>query len=478
MNVIIPHILNIAKEHNMDIYLVGGALRDIILNREVKDYDFVIDKMNGEFIEDIGKFLKKKVIILDKKRHIYRIVTDENIILDFAKLIGDNIKDDLFHRDFTINAMAYDLKSPWPIDIKKIIDPINGIKNLKEKIIKYVNKNVFTEDPIRILRAVSFMSQLDFELDLETREQIIKDAQKIKKVSGEKISMELFKILKEKKSHHYFNLMAGELKVLEHIFPHIAEMKEVGQCKYHVVDSWTHSVYTMKLVEEYIYTKDLFEDYIQKAYDRHLNDKITEDHRRYQLIKLGALLHDIGKPAAERVDEQGRTRFKGHEIVGAEIIREYAKRLKLSKKENEILYRYVKLHMWPLVLYKNNDLSAKNLYKYFKMGNKETLDILLIALADIVATRSILNPDEEMKKFKTYIEYIASNYLTRYLELEDLGEVIIGNQIMEILKLPQGKEIGKIILDIKKAIFMGEIAFEKDSIVDYITKKYKGKMDL
>lgn len=468
MDAIVGDIIKLSEELNIDIYLVGGALRDLLLDRRIRDFDFAVARHHRKLIEAIIHWREGTLVVLDEERQIYRIVLKENITLDFSPMRGENIQEDLSQRDFTINAMAYNVKNGWPLDKKKILDPFNAVKDLQAKILRHVSNKVFQEDPVRMLRAVAFMAQLNFQLHKNTKILIQNHRNKITTVAGERVVEELFKILKEKRSYYYFNLMDKDLYLLECIFPEISEMKEVGQCKYHLVDSWTHSIYTMKLVESYIYAENFFEDYIAKAYQDHFSEIIAGDHQRFQLIKLGAFFHDIGKPSARWIDEAGRVRFKGHESVGAEIVKEYSNKLRLSGREKEILYKYVALHMWPLVLYKKNDVSGRTLYKAFNETSEETLDVLLIALGDIIATRKILEPYEEMGKFKVYIEYIASNYLTRYKPIENIGYIITGREVIEALNISQGTKVGEILQEVKRAIYFGEISPNKEEAISYI----------
>ncbi|AKL93597.1 CCA-adding enzyme [Clostridium aceticum] len=473
MNTVVDRILQLSKEVDTEIYLVGGTIRDILLDRKMKDLDFVALHHPKVIAKKISSQLEGTFIELDKEREIYRIVLEDKSTIDIAKAKGNTIEEDLCQRDFTINAMAYDLRQGWPIRKEEIIDPLKGRKDLDDKRILHTEERVFYEDPVRMLRAVAFMAQLKFQLDHKTQELIKSESARIVSVSGERIAEELFKILAEPMTYYYFDFMDKQLNLLEKIFPEIIEMKTIGECKYHVVDSWKHSINTMKTVESYIYANKFFEGHIGQAYEEHTSERIAGGHKRLQLLKLGALFHDIGKPSARRIDHTGRVRFRGHEITGAELMKEYAGKMRLSGREKEILCKYIALHMWPLDLYKKNDVSGKTLYKLFNKMGRETLDILLIALGDIVATRKILDPKEEMGMFKVHIEYIANNYLTRYKQIENISTIINGTEVMEILNISEGSTVGEMLEEIRKAIYFGEIEPTKEASIQYIKDFYK-----
>ena len=466
------HIASIIKTINnteTDLYIVGGAIRDFLLNRPIEDIDFVIKNNIKEVVENIAHSLKSSYFALDEKRNTYRIhLRDSNLNLDFSQMRGSTIEEDLSMRDFTINAMAYPINLGWPIEIDKIIDPSNGKGDLRSKTIRFVRDSAIQDDPIRIMRAVRFMSQLEYEVDGQTLKELKKNGHLITSVVKERIIKELFLILAEKRSFFYLNFMDKHIQLLDKIFPDVIEMKCVGECKYHVVDSWTHSIYTLKMLETYIYASSFFEEHIKKAYDEHTSEILAGNRTRLQLLKLGALFHDIGKPSARFEDPDGRVRFRGHEVTGAEIVKKYAEEYMLSNKEKSILYRYVLSHMWPLELYKKNDVSGKTLYKMFMETGPETLDILLIGLADIVATRRLLDPEEEMGVFKVHIEYIANNYLTRFKEVENISNIFSGKEIMETLNIPEGKEVGEVLEKIKMAIYFAEIPATKAGIIKFL----------
>lgn len=465
------YIEEINKLTDKEIYLVGGSVRDYFIKKDIKDFDIVSFGDVSNIAKKFAELIKGKCILLDEENKVYRVtVNNENnkkTIINFYNIKGKDIYEDLSKRDFTINSLAVKIEK-GKIDFNYVIDPYGGIEDLKNRVIREVDEKVFIEDPVRMLRAVRFMSQLGFDISDEMYNLIRRNKHKTKEISGEKISNELFKILGFKKAYYYFSFMDKYLSILSEMFPEIEPMKEVGRCKYHVVDAWTHSLHTMRVIEKIIYADEYFEKHLRNAYEEHTNNVIADGHTRIQLIKLAALFHDIGKPKARWVDETGRVRFRGHEIVGEEIMSNISCRLELSKKEKKFLCRIVKEHMWPLTLYKTNDVSGRALYDLFKNFGESTLDIILIGLADIISTRQLLNPHEEMGMYKVHAEYLANNYLTRFKRLEDISNIINGYDILKKFNIEDKRIIGEILDSVKKAIFFGEIPLERERIMKYI----------
>lgn len=455
------------------IFLVGGFVRDSFFERETYDYDIVTEGDPYKLAKDFSKEVNGSLYTLSQEFKIIRVITGSGktrTTFDFSKIKGKDIIEDLSYRDFTINAMAIEIHNA-DIDFDKVIDPYGGLEDIKRRVLKGINKNIFQNDPLRMLRAVRLMADLDLDIDDETLELIRLNSKRIKEVPMERVADEFFKILGCKRAHYYLNLMDKYMHLLNKILPEIEPMKDIGQCKYHVVDSWTHSLHTMRVIEKIIYADGYFEDHLRKAYEEHTDKVYSNGHSKIQLMKLAALIHDIGKPVARWVDEEGRVRFRGHEISGAEIAAQISERLKLSNKEKEYLCKIVKEHMWPLTLYKTNDVSGKALYDLFKNFGESTLDIILIGLADIISTRQLLNPHEEMGMYKVHAEYLANNYLTRFKRLEDINDIINGNDILEKYEIKDRRQIGEIIDSIKRAIFFGEIPLERDRIFKYIEEK-------
>lgn len=207
-------------------------------------------------------------------------------------------------------------------------------------------------------------------------------------------------------------------KDLEKIIPKINEMKEVGECKYHVVNCFDHSINALKEFEDIINDENFFPAHLKDLIWDYLNTELEESISRLEILKLGIFIHDIGKPDAKTVDESGRVHFKGHEKIGGDIAIKLGNKLKLSEKSIDTLFNYVRYHMYLLIFYKDNNLTQEKLFDMFNKIGDDTIGIILLGYADIVATRKLLNPDEQVGTIKTYMEFILTNYEYRYKRLK------------------------------------------------------------
>lgn len=204
-----------------------------------------------------------------------------------------------------------------------------------------------------------------------------------------------------------------ESGALEDIIPEVSSMKEVGQCKYHKVDCFSHTIYALEEFEKLI-EENKFPTHLNEGIWKYLNTIIEDDIKILDLLKLGVFLHDIGKSKSKTVDENGRTHFKGHEKFSGEIAIKVGKKLNLSQKSIELLYNYTRYHMYLLTIYKKSDASHKVLEEMFNKLQDDVIGVMLLGFADITSTKRLLDPKEDEEILKSYIYYVLTVYLYKY----------------------------------------------------------------
>ncbi|MBN9647772.1 HD domain-containing protein [Terrisporobacter glycolicus] len=204
-----------------------------------------------------------------------------------------------------------------------------------------------------------------------------------------------------------------ESGVLEDIIPEVSSMKEVGQCKYHKVDCFSHTIYALEEFEKLI-EENKFPTHLNKGIWKYLNTIIEDDLKTLDLLKLGVFLHDIGKSKAKTIDENGRIHFKGHEKFSGEIALKVGKNLNLSQKSIELIYNYTRYHMYLLTIYKKSDASHEVLKEMFNKLQDDVIGVMLLGFADITATKRLLDTKEDEEILKSYIYYVLTVYLYKY----------------------------------------------------------------
>jgi len=459
---IIPKLIRKLDKYSYNIYIVGGYIRDKILNKEVKDYDFVVEKDAETVAKIAAEKLGGTFVSFMSEKGTFRVIVKDGI-LDFSELKGEDIYIDLGHRDFTINAMAIRLIDYF--EYENIIDPFGGIEDIKNRKIRQVSIKTFKEDPLRALRAVRFAAVYKFDIDEKTKENIKENAHLIKNVAPERIMNEFNLILKVKNSNKYLNIIE-ELKLMENIFEEVSKMKEVGKCYYHLSNTWIHSIRTVEEYENIInnmrFSKEVYDlvlDYLERD--------ISKSNKIRDIIKLAALFHDIGKPESIYIDSENKIHFYNHEVKGAEIVKNISLRMKMSNKETSLLKKLVLFHMKPLLFYSNNGPTNKTLFKFFSDLKDDSIGVLLLSQADFTATRIFFGKEDDIKK---YDEYIAQ-LLKKYILFKNTEKPLLSPlDIIINFNLHNGEKLGQILYELRKNQFYGEIK-SKDDAIEFVKER-------
>lgn len=456
-------IFNFAKTRKIKLYIVGGFLRDMLLKRKKDSPDIDFCLKNGAI--NLGKELAQKIkagfIILDKENGAARLVKRlkaKTYTLDFTDFRGRTLDEDLGHRDFTINTLSLELEKVFNQDDfgKILIDPYSGMGDLRSRVIRMVNKNAFDEDPLRILRAFSLSSIFGFKIEPQTLRLMKLKKNKLSEVSFERIRDELFKILYEPHASGYFAQM-DKLRILNIIMPELKVMHNVIQGPYHHLDVWQHSLETVRQLEGLI---NEFKN--NQEIDSYLNEVISSERKRGALIKLGALLHDIGKPKAMR-QENGKTTFYSHERIGRELSENIAQRLRLSNDELDSLKKMVFFHLRPGYLADNEELTPRATFRYFRDTANEAVSILLISLADQRATKGRLTTQESRMRHEKVVFNLIKEYFKRKKE-KKLRRLINGDNLIKKFKLEPSPLIGKILREVEELQAIGKIKTKQDAL--------------
>jgi len=468
---LIKSVLKTAKNKKVKLYIVGGYLRDILLGRrkDNPDIDFCLKRGAINFGRQVARELKCGFVVLDKEHGCSRVVKkmgDKIYTLDFTDFRGKDLGDDLLHRDFTINALCLEpqqLFSGGRIE-DLVFDPYKGRQDLKLKTIRLVNKKAFDEDPLRILRAFSLAVTFGFKIDKEALKLAKLKSGKLSGVSYERIRDELFKILERPGSFDYIQQL-DKLKILKIIIPEIEVMRGVNQGPYHHLDVWQHSLETLRQLEAAI---EQFKN--NRQVQDYLNEIISPNRSRRALIKLGALLHDIGKPAAKR-REDGKTKFHGHERVGTNITRGIAERFKISNDEIDALRKMVFWHLRPGYLADNEEVSQRAIFRYFRDTQKEAVSVLLISLADQRSTKGPLTTKDSRQRHEDRVAELIKEYFRRKNQ-KKLERLIDGNDLIKKFNLSPSPLIGKLLSEVEELQAIGKLK-DKAGALDMAGKLIK-----
>lgn len=444
-------------------YIVGGSVRDLLIGRTPSDYDIAVLGFAQKYASDLASHISGHVVKIGKqKQMIYRVVSKKDIF-DVSAVIGKTIEDDLSKRDFTINAICYDLYS------KKIIDPFDGIKDLLAKNIRAVSKEVFQNDPVRLLRAYRIGAMLDFEIEHLTEKAISNDVRLIVKSAGERVKAELFKIFASIKSYAYISKMS-ETGLLFEIFPELSALVGCRQNKYHTHDVFNHSLAAYNKLEILLN-------------GCHANPEISDfakqemDNTRSPLLKCCILLHDTGKPSSVTTDN-GNVHFFGHEKISADISGCIAKRLKFSNYEANYMDFILKNHMKVLHLYesyKRKPLTDKSITRFFVKCKDYIPDLLFHAIADMESKTK--NDDTGNGDFINFIVFLIKKYTLVYKVKQKEASLITGHDLIEEFGLSPSPLFKKILSVVEESRLSGNINSRDEALLlvkDFLKTKAGG----
>ncbi len=451
----------IARKKRVGVYLVGGFLRDFVLGRTQMDFDFAVDKNAVALARKFADAIKGAFVLLDDEHGCGRVVKKVNGIpwtFDFADFRAKTLKEDIASRDFTINTLYADLLKIEGRDelAPHIVDLKSAHKDLKAKTIRLAWPKAFKDDPLRLMRAYSLQATLGFKIEAKTVAQIKKDIKLIRGVSMERVREEFFKALASPRAYRVLCDM-DKAGLLEKVIPQLSVMFDVKQGGYHHLDVWKHSLEVLNQFEKIL--NDIRADEGLAAY---FNEELAANHSRFSIVKLAALLHDIGKPDTKKI-EDGRTSFHAHEHVGRHITRIVAKHLKLSVRERHILEDMVLFHLRPGYLSNFKKPTEKSVFRYFRDTKEEAVSILFLSLADQRSTRGPLTTEYDQK----HHEEICLGLVQRYFEEKKKVprvRLITGNDLIKKLKLTPSPLFAKILTAVEEAHALGKISNKKEAL--------------
>lgn len=440
------------------LYLVGGCVRDLALKNEPKDLDIVCHGAK-ELAYSLAGEKNAAVVSMGKKpwEPCYRVIDrdDCNNFLDIAEMRGKTIQDDLSQRDFTINAIAVEIRKSGALGAT--IDPLKGMDDIKRKIIRLVNNKAISADPLRILRAFRFAAALNFVVEQTTLDELQARAELLTRVSVERIMSELLLILKTPCSSSFFRQM-DRMGILEVILPEIMPMKGCTQNGFHHRDVWEHSLLTLENCEHIINNPtDFFETHATEV-----TGNLSEGNR-LPILKLAALFHDIGKPLTRSLNpDTGRIIFYRHDAEGAILADMLSGRLKMSNTDKEFLSLLVAEHLHVLSL-ANKTVRPTTIMKWFRKMRDDSIPEIILSMADIKASSGI-DSSEEFRDY--YLNWTMSMVVKYYkgikFKLERQG-LITGKDLIALGMKP-GPKMGKLLNAIRNAQDSGEINSREEAI--------------
>lgn len=464
-------------------WLVGGAVRDLLLKQTVHDWDFAVDRGAMALARAVGDTLGGAFFPLDEERGTARVVlsaeTGTSVSLDFALLRGGALGADLAERDFTVNAMAVD-------EAGTLIDPLGGRADLEVRRIRATSESAFRDDPVRLLRAARFEAELGFAAEPQTESWIRRDAQLLTGSAAERVRDEFARGLAVPGAADFVGRLDG-LSLLVRVVPELEALQGVTQTVPRP-NVWRHTLDVLDALEHVIATVvgkpslasarqpsadvptfvwgDLARQLGQFAGElqSHLSVALSADRDRQLLLKLAALFHDVGKLQTRSVGEDEQVHFYGHASTGGQLAAARLRALRFSGAEAIHVRRIVEAHSRPARLGRAETVTRREIYRYFQDTGAAGVDTVLLSLADRLAA---WGPDLEEVRWVRCLdvaELLLHHFFERRQETVDPVLPVDGHDLMRALDLGPGPEVGRLLDLLREAVAAGEIETEEEAL--------------
>ncbi len=497
---LLKDIRALSQAHQMPVLLVGGAVRDWLIGAASADLDFAVqgnaialaravaNVLGGHFyVLDHARGAARVILRTDGQAHLSNIATPSSLILDFSTCRGATWEDDLLGRDFTINAIALDLraldlgspdckspdskspdsKSP-DLGHRVLLDPTGGLADLSRRIIRQVRPNAIAGDPVRALRAARLALALAATIEPDTARAMRQAAAHMSRPSPERVRDELMKLLELPNAAQGVRLL-DSCELLGAIVPEIKAMRACTPASPHVFNVLEHTFVVMDYADRLLagqFAADLCfaPDGAQWAkLTDHFAQSVTGERSRAALFRFALLLHDSGKPATHVMDAQGNLFFPNHAAAGAELAGRRARALKLSNDETRRVGLIVRHHTRPNQMARTGETSLRALYHLWRDAGDCMPELALLCVADGMGKAGANTPLEDRQRRGRMAKWILDTYYTRFAPAVAPQPLIQGEDVLA-LGIAPGPKIGQMIESVREAQMAGDITTRAEAL--------------
>jgi poly(A) polymerase len=438
-------------------WIVGGAVRDDLLGREVTDVDVVVEGELEPAARGLADHLGGPVFQLSEAFGAWRAIDRAGgRVFDLSPLHGAGIEEDLARRDFSVNAMARPLadssahalaEGAARMGAGELIDPLAGRPDLEAGILRVLGSAAYEADPLRPLRLARFAAELGFAPDSETERLTAQAAPRVAEAAGERVFAELRRLVLAPGVVGGLAL-ADRLGLLRAVLPELADLHDIEQSHYHHLDVYGH---TIEVLARLIELEAQATGRLRAALDEPLADELN----RGQALRFGALLHDIGKPGTHSLREDGRVTFMGHDRLGQQMIDTLSRRLRMSTRLATYLGALARHHLVLGFLVHERPLDRRDVYRYLERTSPVAVEVTLLSCADRLATRG-RKADEAIA---SHLE-LADQLMEAALDWREQGPPrppVGGRELARELSLEPGPEVGRLLAQLTEAGYAGEV---------------------
>ncbi len=465
-----------------DLYIVGGAVRDILLGKPIHDVDLVSSGNVKPVARRLADYLRGGFYMLDDERNTARVIDPHGgspVSIDFAVFRASDLEGDLRARDFTINAIAIPMA-----DFGQLIDPLNGAADLRAGILRACGPHSFESDPLRVLRGVRLAISLGFRIDPETFRAMRAAVPQLVRVSAERKRDELFRMLEGKDPGAAMRILE-RMGVLQVLMPELLAMQGVEQSPPHTLPVWEHTLGVLDALGPLLDV--LVGDYptegaanvmlglavarlgrYRQQFAEHFAHALNPQRSLRSLLFFAALYHDSGKPAAQERDEEGRVHFYGHETISARLAAERGRELALSRSEidyvQDIIANHLRVH---LLTSADKAPSRRSVYRFFRSAGEAGVDVCLLSLADVLATYGQNMTQEQWVGELDTCRTLLEAYWEQPEETVRPPRLLNGSDLMTTFQMIPGPRLGQALEAVQEAQAVGQVK-DRDQALKFV----------
>jgi putative nucleotidyltransferase with HDIG domain len=443
------------------IWIVGGAIRDAALGREVRHLDLAVAREERRVALEIGRAVDGPAFRLSEEFGSWRALAgDGSWHVDVVSLRGDGIEADLALRDFTVNAIAVplaDLAAPP-------VDPHGGLADLDSRLLRAVSERSFADDPLRILRAARIAAALALEVDPKTAALARTEAERAGEPAGERQFAELRLLLTGTDPVRGLGVL-DELEAVPAVLPELEALRGVEQNPYHHLDVYGHTIEVLARLIEVEADLEGFTGPAASGVRELLAEPLADELTRGGALRFAALFHDLGKPETRAVGKGGRVLFIGHDRAGARLVRELCSRLRTSRRLADYLANLTLNHLRLGFLVHERPISRRQVYDYLRSTEPDSVDVTVLTVADRLATQGERTRREAVDAHLELAREMVAEALA-WRRAGPPGSPIRGDELAAELGLEPGPRLGALLGEIEAAVFAGEVA-SRDEAIDF-----------
>ncbi len=447
-------------------WLVGGALRDRLLDRATADYDVAVEGDPAPIARELGRAAGGHAFLLSEGFGGWRVVAHgRQWQVDLLPVAKGGIEPDLAVRDFTVNAMAAPLGTPG-----EVIDPFGGLADLDARRLRMVSDEVFELDPLRALRLARLKCELGFDIDPGTRAAARRAAAQIARVAAERVFHELKRIVCAEAALDGLAELDA-VGATEVVLPELAALRGVKQSPYHHLDVYQHT--RAVLAETIALERDpepAFAEHAE-AVSAFLAEPLADELTRGQALRFGALLHDIAKPVTRAIAADGRVTFMGHDVAGEALADEVLGRLRASGQLRRHVAALTLHHLELGFLVRAMPLQRREIYRYMRACQPVQADVTILSVADRLATRGEAVRERAIERHLGLARELVGEAL--HWRASPPSSPLRGDELARRLQIGPGPELGQLLERLTEASFVGE-AQSREEALELAARLHRG----